>query len=163
TTAVLSTSSYFIGGDQRGTMTIDTTDLLGQPMTEHFTLALLSNSQVPIAENDGIGTASGTMDLQTTTTTPTGGYAFVMSGIDTGGTPAAFGGIVNIDNNPDPGVISGAGSVADQDYTNALASCNSASAFAGSSISQPDPNPFGVVEFDLAALNPSTGAACLGF
>ena len=42
--------------------------------------------------------ATGTMDLQTSTAAPSGGYAFVVSGTDVVKTlPVAFGGVFNID------------------------------------------------------------------
>jgi hypothetical protein len=163
-TTPISASSYFIGGDGRGTITLNTTDSTGALLTEHFALVVLSNSEALIAENDAPQSSSGTLELQTSTTAaPTGGYAFVMSGIDAGGTPAAFGGILNIDNNPTPGSISGKGSIADEDYFGSLSTCSSASAFSGSSVSQPSPNPFGLIIFNVSALNPNTGVACLGF
>ena len=162
TTSTLPGSSYFVGSDGRGSITLNTTDIGGDPLTEHFTIMVLSASQAFIAESDSPQTSSGTMDLQTSTATPTGGYAFAMSGIDGGGLPAAFGGIVNIDNNPSPGDISGTGSVADQDYSGFLASCATPAAFSGSTIA-PDPNTPGLYIFNLAATNPTTGLACLGF
>jgi hypothetical protein len=53
---------------------------------------------------------SGTLDLQTSTTAPAGGYAISMYGGDEYADPAWIGGILNIDS---AGAISGAGSVLD--------------------------------------------------
>jgi hypothetical protein len=65
---------------------------------------------------DDFATGSGQLSLQSAASaksTPGGGYAFVASGGAINGCSAAFGGIINVDNNPGPGSISGAGSVID--------------------------------------------------
>jgi hypothetical protein len=116
------------------------------------------------------GTAAGTLELQDSTaatTMPTGAYAFVTSGTDSGSVPAfgtplatGFGGVFNIDNNPSPGDISGNGSLADQDYYNAkatktkLSSCVPPDGVTGSVMMQP--GSLGVVTITL------TGATCFG-
>ena len=103
-------SSYFLGNDGRGTITLNDTTI----GTETFAFVFLSSSQNPqalISETDG-NSATGTMDLQTSTAAPTGGYAFVVSGTDVVKTlPVAFGGVFNIDS---PNTISGNGSVTDE-------------------------------------------------
>lgn len=134
-------SSYFIGPDGRGTITLSLTDGAGNTFQETFSLVVLSSSQALIAELDASasvsgaatsltpapfgGTSAGTLELQDTAaaaTLPSGAYAFVASGIDSGGNngvdgngPAAtgFGGVLNIDT---PAAISGNGSLIDQDY-----------------------------------------------
>ncbi len=114
-------SSYFLGNDGRGTITLQTNDTdIG---TENFTLVFISNSQALIAALP-TGTANnpflsisgvGTMDLQPSSpVAPAGGYAFVVSGINVAKAtppPLAFGGVFNIDS---PNAISGKGSVADE-------------------------------------------------
>jgi hypothetical protein len=122
---IITGGNYFLGADGRGTMTINTNDgdigynngNAGNGV-ETFSLVFLSSSQALIAQAD-FGTAltgtsaSGTMDLQTSTAAPTAGYAFVVSGSDfTTGSPVAYGGVLNIDS---PNNISGTGSVSDQD------------------------------------------------
>jgi hypothetical protein len=54
--------------------------------------------------------ASGTLDLQTSTPAPSGGYAVSLSGGDDTGAAAWVGGVINVDG---PGAISGTGSVLD--------------------------------------------------
>lgn len=54
--------------------------------------------------------ASGTLDLQTSVSAPSGGYAVSLSGGDETGAPAWVGGVINVDG---PGSISGAGSILD--------------------------------------------------
>ncbi|HEY7095856.1 MAG TPA: hypothetical protein VH437_03980 [Terriglobales bacterium] len=122
--------NYFVGTDGRGTLTINTANQsIGQLGVEGFSFAILSHDHLFITRMDDLSnnqaqsfeTASGTMDLQTTTATPTGAYAFVAYGMDALLTPNGLGGVMNIDS---PNTISGAGSIADQDlggglYTNA--------------------------------------------
>jgi hypothetical protein len=114
--------TYSVGPDGRGTITINTADqAIGQLGVENLSLVYLSSSQAFIATLDNPNLApsfevsSGTLNLQTTTTAPTGGYAFAVNGTDNGGqgpSGMAIGGIFKIDS---PNAISGAGSVADQD------------------------------------------------
>ena len=109
------TGSYFLGNDGRGTITINTND--SNIGIETFAFVYLSSSQALISQMD-LGdaatgaSATGTIDLQTSTTTPTGGYAFAASGTAVAkALPVAFGGILNIDS---PNTISGSGSVTDE-------------------------------------------------
>ena len=110
--------SYFLGNDGRGTITIQTGDTnIGGNGVETFAFVYLSSSQALISQMD-IGSAAtgasatGTLDLQTSTATPTGGYAFVVNGTYVAKTsPVAFGGVFNIDS---PNTISGNGSVTDE-------------------------------------------------
>ena len=81
--------------------------------TETLVATLISDSKAAVAEYDTWATSSGTLDLQDPTAfaaTPTGGYAFVVSayyGI------LAMGGVINVDNIPNPGSIDGTGSIFD--------------------------------------------------
>jgi hypothetical protein len=111
--------SYFLGPDGRGTMTINTNDPdIGQSGVETFSFVSLSTSQALITQTDFTDSATGTMDLQTNTAAPSGGYAFVVSGTDiASASPTAVGGIFNIDS---PNIISGTGSVADQNLAGIL-------------------------------------------
>jgi hypothetical protein len=171
-------STYFVGSDGRGTITLNLQQISGaNAPVQTFTLVVLSTSKALIAELDSssnTGTpnsASGTLELQNGTaaaTTPTGAYAFVSDGTDAGSAngpspgspvPTAMGGVFNIDNNPSAGSISGNGSLADQDYYNTaltqrkLQSCVPPAGVTGS-VSAPNSN--GVVTIAL------TGAACFG-
>jgi len=124
----ISGGSYFLGSDGRGTLTINTSDTTSIGSLT-LNLAYLSNAHLLVSvQANNVGgnlstaiSASGTMDLQTTSTLSalSGGYAFVMSGTDcsTGG-PVGLGGVFNVDS---PNNISGAGSIADE-YNNTGAS-----------------------------------------
>jgi len=120
------TGSYFLGSDGRGILTINTNDRnIGSNANgvETFSFVLLSGSHALISQFDlgsaNTGTsATGTMDLQTSTSAPSGGYAFVVNGIQVPKTVLtganvflALGGILNIDS---PNTISGNGSVIDE-------------------------------------------------
>jgi hypothetical protein len=112
------TGSYFLGNDGRGTLAINTNDSsIGNNGVETFAFVLLSGSQALISQLDispaQTGTsATGTMDLQTSSAPPSGGYAFVVSGRQISKmAPLAFGGVLNIDS---PNTISGKGSVSDE-------------------------------------------------
>ena len=135
--------SYFLGAHGRGTITVNTNDPeIGLNGTETFRFVFLSSSQALIAQVDSTASASGTMDLQTSVNTPSGGYAFVVSGTDVSTTlPTAFGGIFNIDS---PNTISGNGSISDQNLAGALALRQTLSG----TISNPD--AFGAVTIDLS-------------
>jgi hypothetical protein len=118
--------AYYIGPDGRGTLTINTANVnIGQQGIENLSLVMLSSSQALIATLDNpnlvpsIETSSGTLDLQTSTTAPTAGYAFAVSGTDIYLGPMAIGGILKIDA---PNAISGSGSVADQNDGGILSS-----------------------------------------
>ena len=141
------TGNYFLGNDGRGIITInDPNPTIG---TETFAFVYLSASQALISQMD-LGaaatgaSATGTMDLQTSTVTPSGGYAFVVNGTEISKTlPLAFGGVLNIDS---PDTISGSGSVVDE----ILAKKLNASAV-GLSGTLTIPDQFGAVIFSLTA------------
>src|SRR5262249_51203486 len=79
-----------------------------------LSVSILSSSSGLISQFDTSATSTGTIDLQTSTSMPTGGYAFSVLGAQTN-TVLAFGGVFNIDNTPSAGDISGTGSVTDFD------------------------------------------------
>ena len=141
-TILANAGSYFLGSDGRGTISVNTNDLdVGVNGIETFSLVALSSSQALIAETDFNESATGTMDLQTSALTPSGGYAFVVNGDDfSSGVPTAFGGIFNIDS---ANTISGNGSVADQNLGGTMAANQSLSG----SVSNPD--AFGAVTLNL--------------
>lgn len=166
-----SPSTYFIGSDGRGTITLNVQSSATGGTTETFTFVVLSSSKALVAELD-LSSGTGTLELQDSAaaaTMPTGAYAFVTRGSDSGVftnpntglnvLPTAIGGVINIDNNPSPGSISGKGSLADQDYYDttgtkaALQSCVPPTGVRGS-VSQP--STLGAVTIAL------TGATCFG-
>jgi hypothetical protein len=145
----ISGGSYNIGPDGRGTLTLNTADQnIGQQGVENLSLVFLSNSHALIATldnpllNPSSETSSGTLDLQTSTTAPTGGYAFAVNGTDLGLEPMAIGGVLKISS---PNEISQAGSVADQD--------DAGTVFPSATISGTvtDPDSFGSLKFNLTA------------
>lgn len=135
--------SYFLGPDGRGTIALNTNDQdVGQNGAETFSFVFLSSSHLLIAETDPAESGTGTMDLQTSTAAPSGGYAFVVSGTDIAtASPTAFGGVFNINA---PNLISGPGSIADQN----LAGTVTAGRRLSGSVSGPD--SFGAVTLNLS-------------
>jgi hypothetical protein len=128
-------------------ITLNTGDpIVGVSGVETLQATLVSSSKALIIEFDS-ATSSGTLDLQTSTpATPSGGYAFYVSGEDPAG-PAitAIGGVINVDS---PGGISGTGSVFDlNDFF--LPSVYTDQLFAASIVTSPSPGGFGRVEFIL--------------
>ncbi|HEV2732777.1 MAG TPA: hypothetical protein VGV15_22320, partial [Terriglobales bacterium] len=133
----IAASTYSVGSDGRGDITLN----FQQGNQETFTFTVLSSAQALVAEVDS-NTGSGTLELQDAAaagTMPTGAYAFVTNGSDSGNgpgfgspVPTALGGVFNIDNT---GSISGNRSLADQDYFQLL-SCAPPSGETGT-VSQP--------------------------
>jgi hypothetical protein len=143
----ISGGSYTIGPEGRGTLTINTADQnIGQQGIENLSLVFLSSSHALIATldnpllNPSSETSSGTLDLQTSTTAPMGGYAFAVNGTDLSLGPMAIGGVLKITS---PKTISGAGSVADLDDAGAV--------FPNATFSGTVTNPdtFGSLKFNL--------------
>ena len=107
------TGNYFLGNDGRGTITINTNDNnIGGNGTETFALVFLNNngqnpraliSQIDLGAATTGTSATGTLELQSSVTPPSGSYAFVMNGAavqpklgKSSPYPIAFGGILNI-------------------------------------------------------------------
>jgi len=109
-----------------------------------------------LTEYDAWASGSGTLDLQTSTAAPSGGYAFFVAGLDGFNPPfqLAIGGVINVDT---PGNISGAGSVFDQNDGGLLSSDQ---LYAGSTVSTPD--SMGMVTFTLNPATPSSTVFELG-
>jgi hypothetical protein len=156
-------SSYFLGPDGRGSLTINPTSTeSGTIGPQTFNLAFLSSQHLlvsaqPTNNNPLVISASGTMDLQSSTgssTTPSGGYAFVMSGADyLGQGLTALGGVFNIDNQPNnANNISGQGSIADQ-YLYSFGTLSARLTLNGTISS---PGKFGIVNLVLNDNSPST-------
>jgi len=131
--------------------TDDTTGFVGVAGTETLNATLVSATRALIAEVDSSGGATGTLDLQTSTAAPAGGYAFFVTGLDYNACPASFGGVLNVDGS---GTISGTGSVFDQN------DCGSGTSTQGepvdaSTVSGPD--SYGRVELSLALTTSGVG------
>ena len=111
---------------------------------------LASSSQGFVAQLYG-SLGSGTLDLQTSTAAPSGGYAVSLYGGDQFSSPAWIGGIVNVDS---AGGISGAGSILDVIDPNAGSVYSGAQSLGAGTVSAPD--PFGRVQIQL---NPATSSS----
>jgi hypothetical protein len=103
---------------------------------------LVSASRALLSQFDPAATATGSLDLQTSTATPSGGYAFAVSGTDTNnnGLAMAMGGILNFNGT----TLNAAASVFD---LNDGGSPLQAQAFTSGSITAPD--AYGRVTIDL--------------
>jgi hypothetical protein len=131
-----------------------TTDTgVGVNGVETFNGTKVTTSQYRLAQFDASASSSGTMDLQTSTAAPAGGFAFLFSGIDHNALPLAIGGVLNVDG---PGTISGTGSVFD--YNDASLPAYSSfgivltdQTLLPSTVSSPD--SFGRVVFNLTPSN----------
>jgi hypothetical protein len=85
--SISSGSTYSVGLDGRGRATLAVS---GSPFSSNKLLldfVLSSSSHGLIIEFDGNGSGSGTIDLQAAGATPTGSYAFILSGATVGSSP----------------------------------------------------------------------------
>jgi hypothetical protein len=125
-------------------ITLKTADAsVGVNGVETLDATLLSSSRATLIEFDLSANASGTLDLQTGTAAPAGGYAFFSAGRDSAKSATAIGGVLNVDGS---GTISGNGSVFDINDS-AVAAPLAAQAFAASTVTAPDSQ--GRVQFSL--------------
>jgi hypothetical protein len=131
-------------------ITLKTADTsVGVSGVETLDATLFSSSRATLIEFDSSATSTGTLELQTGTAAPSGGYAFLSSGRDSSQAATAIGGVLNVDGS---GTISGNGSVFDINDT-ALAAPLAAQTFAASTVTAPDSQ--GRVQFHLV---PSTAS-----
>ncbi|HEV2490223.1 MAG TPA: hypothetical protein VGT03_10475 [Candidatus Acidoferrales bacterium] len=148
------TGTYSIGADGRGTITLITGNpSIGVSGTMTLGVVIVSGgSHAMITEFDSFGSARGTMDPQTLTafssSTLSQGFAFTMLGQDFGTNPLTWGGVLNVDS---PCVISGRGSVTDEDDTGFV----NLSQTASGTVSAPDSS--GRVIFSLTLQFVTTG------
>ncbi len=73
---------------------------IGVAGVETINVAMVSATKGRIVEFDTFATSSGTLDVQDATVIgalPSGGYAFAVQGVDSGGNSLAVGGILNMD------------------------------------------------------------------
>ena len=158
-TTYITGGSYFIGADGRGTLTLITSDsTIGLGGTETFSIVALSGSHALVAQNDGTASGSGSLDIQSSTAAPTGGYAFVVTGNDSSGSAVAFGGVFNVDHTS--GVVSGNGSVADEDQAGTIQNCPAPTGLTGT-VSTPD--SLGMVAITLKACFTSSPIQFTGY
>lgn len=84
----VSSGSYSVNVDGRGQATLDTSTAF-QKITLDFVLQ--DSSHGLVIEFDGVATGSGTIDLQSSSVTPAGTYAFLFAGADVSGSFATVG------------------------------------------------------------------------
>jgi hypothetical protein len=101
---------------------------------ETFNGTLVSTTRARIIEFDAFATSSGTLDLQTSTAPPSGGYAFMVQGVNVGFGPLAIGGVLQLDG---AGGITASGSVFDIENAGTPIANNSVNS-TGSSVTGPD-------------------------
>jgi hypothetical protein len=83
--ASITSSNYSVGADGRGQATLQISGISGlSSITLDFVLQDSAGGLV--TEFDGFGSGSGTLDLASSGATPTGTYAFIMSGVYGGST-----------------------------------------------------------------------------
>jgi hypothetical protein len=154
TGGTVTTSTDADGNLQIVLNTADTS--IGVSGVETLNGTLVTTSTGVITEFDASATASGFLAQQTSgVAAPSGGYAFVTTGLDGNPTtpaPVAIGGVINVDGTASGGVIpiSGTGSVFDINDDGTVAQAQS---FAASNVTTPD--SFGRVVFTL---NPSVAS-----
>jgi hypothetical protein len=85
-------------GSGNGTLTLITNDVnLGVSGTETFAVAFSNVNHALITQFDGTSTSNGSMDLQTSTATPSGAFSFVTWGIESADLPFTEGGVFTVD------------------------------------------------------------------
>ncbi len=147
----ISGGSYDTTPDGNFQITLQTNDYnIGTDAAETLNGVIVSASRVLLITYNGF-IANGSLDLQTSTAAPSGGYAFSAFGVDANGQAAGIGGILNVDS---PGAISGTGTVVDM---NDAGSVSKAQSLAASTVSSPD--SFGRVVFQLMPGNSSIFAS----
>jgi len=102
-------STVFTTG--QGTLTLISSNTAeGVGGTETFAVQLVNSSHLLITQFDGSATSSGSMDLQTATTSSKMSYSFTMSGVDLGYYPVGYGGVFTLASG---GAVSGTADVND--------------------------------------------------
>jgi len=95
----------------QGTLTLVTNNSkLGVNGTETFAVAFVNADHALISQFDGSTTSSGSLDLQTSTSLPSGAFAFVASGSGSDTEPVVEGGVFTVDSS---GNITGTGDLND--------------------------------------------------
>jgi hypothetical protein len=134
--------------------------------TETINASVVSPTKALINQFDSSATASGELDLQTSTApvcaAPPCGYAFFLNGGNSITNPTSIGGVINVDglgSTAGSGTISGKGSVLD---LNDLGTVVTKQPFLASTVSAPD--AFGRVQFSLVPnSSPIAGVGLAGY
>ena len=86
-----------VDANGQGTLNLTTSNSkLGVAGTETLGVQFVNSNHALIIQFDGSATSSGSMDMQTLSTTLSGGYAFMLSGVDPSYNPVARGGVFSI-------------------------------------------------------------------
>jgi hypothetical protein len=81
----------------QGTLTLITNNsAVGAAGTETLGVQFVNADHAVITQFDGSATSSGSLDLQTLSGTPSGGFAFTFSGVDPGYNPIGVGGVFTL-------------------------------------------------------------------
>ncbi|HTS10076.1 MAG TPA: hypothetical protein VMP68_31220 [Candidatus Eisenbacteria bacterium] len=81
----------------QGTLVLHTNNInLGVGGVETLGIQFVNSNHAQVIEFDGIATSSGTMDLQVLPSELSGGYAFIMDGVDNNDYPTNLGGVFSI-------------------------------------------------------------------
>jgi hypothetical protein len=148
---VASTSTLTVASDGNIQIVLDTGNAsIGVSGLETLRGTPVSSSRILISEFDAFASGSGSIDLQTGTAAPSGGYAFNLGGLDSSGVPLVIGGILNISGTS----LSVANSVLDYNDGGAV---GQALSFTSGSVTAPD--SFGRLSFTLTPNTPNV----LGF
>jgi hypothetical protein len=103
--------SLVMQANGQGTLTLLTNNSkLGVNGTETFAVAFANANHALISQFDGSATSSGSLDLQTSTTLPSGAFSFVASGSGVNAEPMVEGGVFSVDPS---GKITGMGDLND--------------------------------------------------
>ena len=130
-----------VGGNLQIVLATSNTKL-GVNGVETLRGTLVSASRALLSEFDSFGAGTGSVDLQTSASAPSGGYAFVLSGwnLSTPVNTLVFGGVLNISGTS----LSSSGSAFDYNKGGAVVQNQT---FASGTVSAPD--AFGRVSFNL--------------
>jgi len=132
------------GSTGQGTLTLITNNSsLGVNGTETLGVQFVNAQHALVVQFDGTATSSGSMDQQTLPSSVSGGYAFVLSGVDPSYLPVAIGGVFSANGSNLSGVLD----INDNAVTTA------GTAF-GADLSVPDPFGRGAI---TGLANPATG------
>ena len=143
---VAATSSLSLAGSNLQIVLDTGNPAIGVNGVQTLRASAVSASRLLVTEFDISASGTGSIDLQSGTTTPDAGYAFAVSGTDTNGNPLSIGGVLDFDG----GALSIAHSVFDASVFNTAT--NTAAAvrgqlFQSGSVTAPD--AFGRVEITL--------------
>ena len=85
------------GTTGQGTLTLITNNTnVGVAGAETLGVQFVNANHALIMQFDGTATSSGSMDTQSLTSAPSGGFAFTLSGVDSAYSPVGFGGVFSI-------------------------------------------------------------------